>query len=139
MGIDLTDQYVEDRVEEAARTLRRVPNPPGSGPKGYSSSWPEYVQDKQPGEVFGGRPMRVIPSAAEISRMEEVFEWLKLVDPETARLVWLRASGMRWRQVCYQIGCVRQTAWRRYVAGLITIRKRLERNKNLLRAGHADY
>lgn len=125
----LTEQYVEDRIEEAARTLRRIPNPPGSGPKGFSSSWPEYVQDKRHGYGLHEAPMRIIPSAAEIDRMEEVFDWLRLVDSETARLLWYRASGMRWRQVCIQIGCVRQTAWRRYVAALITVRKRLEKQR----------
>ncbi len=29
-----TVREVEDRFEEAARTLRRLPDPPGSGPRG---------------------------------------------------------------------------------------------------------
>jgi hypothetical protein len=69
--------------------------------------------------------MRVIPSAAAISRMEECFDWLMLIHPEDARIVWLRADGMRWRQVCYRAGVVRSTAWRRWAAALLTIAKKL--------------
>lgn len=73
------------------------------------------------------RPMRVIPSAAAISRMEECFDWLLLLNPEDARIVWLRAEGARWRQVCIRAGVVRSTAWRRWVAALLTIAKKLEK------------
>ena len=69
--------------------------------------------------------MRVIPIAAAISRMEECFSWLMLVNPEDARIVWLRADGMRWRQVCIRAGVVRSTAWRRWAAALLTIAKKL--------------
>ena len=43
-----------------------------------------------------------------------------------SRIVWLRAEGQRWRQVCYRAGVVRSTAWRRWVAALITISKKLD-------------
>ena len=52
-------------------------------------------------------PMRVIPSAAAITRMEECFDLLMLIDPQDARMVWLRADRMRWRQVCIRAGVVR--------------------------------
>ena len=70
-------------------------------------------------------PMRVIPSAVQITQMEECLDWLLLVDPEDARIVWLRAEGARWRQVCIRAGCVRSTAWRRWAAALLTISKKL--------------
>ena len=73
------------------------------------------------------RPMRVIPSAAAISRMEECFDWLLMLNPEDARIVWLRAEGARWRQVCIRAGVVRSAAWRRWVAALLTISKKLEK------------
>ena len=37
--------------------------------------------------------MRVIPSAAAITKMEECFDWLMLIDPEDARIVWLRGAA----------------------------------------------
>ena len=120
----LTPRDIEDRFEEAAYTLRRLPEK--DRPRGYGSSWPAVVHDAK--HAYGytpEAPMRVIPSAAAITRMEECFDWLMLIDPEDARIVWLRADGMRWRQVCIRAGVVRSNAWRRWVAALLTIAKNL--------------
>lgn len=57
--------------------------------------------------------------------MEECFDWLLMLNPEDARIVWLRAEGVRWRQVCIRAGVVRSTAWRRWAASLLTIAKHL--------------
>jgi uncharacterized protein DUF6362 len=65
-------------------------------------------------------------AAADIASMEECLTWLRLVSPDDARIIWLRAEGHRWRYVCIQAGCVRQTAWRRWVAALQTIANRLK-------------
>jgi len=121
----ITPREIEDQFEDAALTLRRLPNPPGSGAKGYGQSWPEYVHDAKQAYGYDEVRMRVIPSAAAISRMEECFDWLMPIAPEDARIVWLRAEGMRWRQVCIRAGVVRSTAWRRWAASLLTIAKRL--------------
>ncbi len=121
----LTPSDLEDLFEEAARTLRRLPNPPGSGPKGYGSTWPDYVQDTRHAYGYNEVRMRVVPSAADIAQMEACLDWLRLVSPEDAKIIWLRAEGHRWRYVCIQAGCVRQTAWRRWVAALATIAKKV--------------
>lgn len=120
-----TLREVEDRFEDAARTLRRLPDPPGSGPRGYGRSWPEYVHEAKHAYGWHQATMKIVPSAAEIARMEECLEWLSLVDPVDAKIIWLRAEGYRWRQVCIQTGLVRQTAWRRWVAALQTVTNRL--------------
>jgi hypothetical protein len=121
----LTPGEIEDRLEEAAYTLRNLPEK--DRPRGYGYSWPPVVHDAK--HAYGytpERPMRVTPSAAAISRMEECFDWLPMLNPEDARIVWLRAEGARWRQVCIRAGVVRSTAWRRWVAALRTISKKLE-------------
>jgi len=121
----LTPREIEDRFEEAALTLRRLPE--RNRPRGYASSWPPVVHDAM--QAYGytpEAPMRIVPSAAAITRMEECFDWLLILDPEDARIVWLRAEGVRWRQVCYRAGVVRTTAWRRWAASLLTIAKHLK-------------
>ena len=121
----LTPREIEDRFEEAAYTLRRLPE--RNRPRGYGSSWPPVVHDAM--QAYGytpEAPMRIVPSAAAITRMEECFDWLLILDPEDARIVWLRAEGVRWRQVCYRAGIVRTTAWRRWAASLLTIAKHLK-------------
>jgi hypothetical protein len=125
----ITPREVEDRMEEAALTLRRLPDPAGSRPRGYGASWPDYVRDARHAYGWHEAQMRVIPSAREIARMEEAIGWLGWLAPEDARIVWLRAEGWRWRQVCIRAGCVRQTAWRRWSAGILSIAKRLNSNR----------
>ena len=121
----LSPREIEDQFEDAALTLRRLPNPPGSGAKGYGHSWPEYVHDAKQAYGYEEARMRVVPSARDIQRMEDCIGWLAYLDPEDARIVWLRAEGIRWRQVCIRAGVVRSTAWRRWVASLLTIANHL--------------
>ncbi len=128
-GNKLTASEIADRMEDAARTLRRLPDPPGSGPKGYGRSWPEYVHEAKHAYGYHEARLRVRPSPRDIAEMEECFDWLGLVSPEDARIIWMRAEGRRWREVCIEAGCVRQTAWRRWVAALATIAKRLNAGK----------
>lgn len=119
-----TAKTIEERFEEAAYTLRHVRV--DSGARGYASSWPDVVQSAF--TAYGpdaGREMRIVPSARSISRMEECIDWLRLVDPDDGRIVWLRAEGIPWRPICYRIGIVRQTAWRRWASALITIAARV--------------
>lgn len=123
----LETNEIEDRFEEAARTLRRLPNPPGSGPKGYSGSWPAYVQDSRHAYGYHDVQMRVIPSAEDIQLMEECIEWLSWLSPDDARIVWMRAEGARWKQVCWRVGVARSTAHRRWVAALLTVAMNLKK------------
>lgn len=116
----VTISEVEERFEEAAYTLKHVRV--DRGPRGYGSSWPDVVRSAFTAYGYeDARPMRVIPSAAAITRMEECIDWLRLVDGETARIIWLKAEGVQWRHICIRAGVVRQTAWRHWVAGLQTI------------------
>ena len=120
----LTPRDIEEHFGEAAYTLRRLPEK--DRPRGYGGSWPPFVQEAKHDYGYTPEaPMRVIPSAAANSRIEECFVWQMLIHPEDARIVWLRADGMRWRQVCIRAGVVRSNAWRRWAAALLTIAKKL--------------
>ncbi len=129
-GVGIGWREVEDRLEEAAVTLRRLPNPPGSGPKGHGSSWPEYVHEAKHAYGYHTTRLRVVPSARDIARMEEAIAWLLFIrDPDDRRIVWMRAEGVRWRDVCVNAGCCRSTAHRRWSAALLTISKALKVKK----------
>lgn len=120
----ITLPEVEERFEDAAYTLKHVRVERGA--RGYGSSWPDVVRSAF--TAYGpdaARPMRVVPSAQSITKMEECIDWLRLVDGDTARIIWLKAEGVQWRHICVRAGCVRQTAWRRWVAGLQTIVNKL--------------
>ena len=109
----ITETYIEERLEEAARTLRRLPEERVTG---YFNAWPTIKRD--PVELLNMEkfPVRLGPPAMEdITLMEEVlFVWLKWLEPEERRLVWLRAEKVRWKTICSRLGCDRTTAWRRY-------------------------
>src|SRR5205823_5880726 len=118
-----TVSMIEERFEEAAHTLRRLPD---SRVPGYFNTWPQIVRSVY--DAFGwerARMPRIAPSPQAICRMEETITWLPWLEPDDARIVWLRAEGVRWKPICYQVGLTRQTAWARWVAALITIANRL--------------
>jgi hypothetical protein len=125
----LTPREIEDRLEAAALTLRRLPDPSGSGPKGYGSSWPDYVRDARHAYGYHEARMRIVPSAQEIAQMEEAIGWLaRLSCPDDRHILWMRADGYRWKAICWRLGMARATAWRRWSAGILTISKSMEYN-----------
>jgi hypothetical protein len=65
--------------------------------------------------------------------MEETLGWLNWLEPTDRKVIWLRASGERWKTVCWKVGLQRAAAhehWR-YALCLIAVRlsgRRLPRN-----------
>lgn len=118
-----TASMVEARFEEAAFTLRRLPD---RRVPGYFNTWPTIVRSVY--EAFGwerARMPRIAPSPEAISRMEETFTWLAWLEPDDARIVWLRAENVPWKPICWRVGLSRKTAWQRWVAALQTVATRL--------------
>lgn len=122
-----TRSMVEDRLEEAATTLKHLPDPPGSGARGVGSSWPDYVREAWHAYGYHAARMRIVPSAAEITRMEECLTWMAWLSPDDARIVWHRAEGKRWREIGRQVGLSRSGCWRRWIAASMTIARHLNR------------
>ena len=119
-----TPVMVEQRLEEAASTLRRLPP---VRVQGYVCTWPAVIREFY--EAYGSEAARIRlgpPTAAAITRMDETLEWLRwLADPEEVRIVWARACGLPWKLLCYRFGAGRTTLWRRWSMALITIATRL--------------
>lgn len=125
------ESYVEDRIGSAARTLRRLPD---VKVQGYFSTWPAIIREPLEILQMEPEPMRVRPSQQDITEMEEVlFIWLKWIEPEERRLVWLRAERVRWKLICARMGVGRTKAWELYRRALARIASRispLERSEN---------
>lgn len=122
---------IETRFEEAARTLRRLPD---YKPGALKSAWPEIVQSIH--TAYGYDPARiprVAPSPKAISEMEEAFGWLLWLEPVPAHIVWMRAEGMRWRTICTRLGLTRSNAWTIWVTALLFIANRLNRSAAAIR------
>jgi hypothetical protein len=118
-----TASLVEERMVEAADTLKRLPE---ERIQGYFSTWPTVIRDYW--EAFGREDVRLRrppPSAAAIDRMDEAMVWLTWLDAIDARIVWLRASGERWKTVCWKVGLARAAAHRHWLFALSVIAWRL--------------
>ena len=71
-------------------------------------------------------PMRPPPpSAASISRMEATLGWMPWLEPIDAKIAWLRASGTRWKEICWEVGLARAAAHEHWVYALCVIAWRL--------------
>jgi hypothetical protein len=129
--LNAAESYVEDRFQSAARTLRRLPD---VRVQGYFSTWPTII--REPMEILQMEPerMRIFPSTENITEMEEVlFVWLKWLEPDQRRLIWLRAERVRWKMICFRFGVGRTKAWEMYRRALARIASRippLERPEN---------
>jgi hypothetical protein len=117
-----TRDMVEERVVEAAAVLRKLPGP---RVQGYFSTWPDIVLSAR--EIARQEPkqMKVLPSPQAISRMEEVITWNRYLEREDANLLWARAEGLPWKEVCHRFGISRPTAHRRHEYALAVIAWRL--------------
>jgi len=93
---------VADRIEQAAHTLRRLPK---VAVQGYFSAWPPIVHEAM--QAYGWENVRVQPgppSARHISEMDEALRWLMWLERDEVRIVWLRACGIRWKNIGRLLG-----------------------------------
>ena len=83
-----TPSLVEERLSEAAFVLKRLP---ADRRRGYFNVWPQIVHDFADKVGQEARPMRVLPSPAAISRMEETLSWTVGMQRSAAHEHWLYA------------------------------------------------
>jgi hypothetical protein len=118
-----TETMVEERFVEAADVMKRLPN---VCVPGHFSTWPKMLYEFS--DLVGQEPPRATrtrPTAAAIGRMEETLEWLKWLEPTDRKVMWLRASGERWKTVCWKVGLQRAAAHEHWLYGLCAITWRL--------------
>tara|TARA_R110002124_G_scaffold6830_4_gene40947 strand:- start:773 stop:1156 length:384 start_codon:yes stop_codon:yes gene_type:complete len=121
--VTVKQKYVEDRIHDAARTLRRLPE---ERVQGYFSTWPKIKRDEMEILQMEKEPMRIRPSMDDITEMEEVlFVWLRWLEVGERKLVWQRAERVRWKLICAQFGVGRTKAWEMYKCALGKIAARI--------------
>ena len=121
--IPWTTDLVEQRLREAAETLRRLPAVRG---RGFFSVWPQILHeadDRRDWEMGRYRPGP--PSARAITRMEETLLWFRWLTPDESRLIWLRAGNVPWKRIAWRMGCDRTTAWRLFGRAIVKIAAQL--------------
>jgi hypothetical protein len=117
-----TPSLVEARLAEAAYVLKRLP---AVKAQGYFSTWPKIFYEFSDLVGQEPKPMRILPSPAAISRMEETLTWTVGLDPTDGKIIWLRAHGERWKTICWTVGLQRTAAHEHWLYALCVIAFRL--------------
>jgi len=121
-----TASRVADQLEEAVDTLKKLPP---VVVQGYFNLWPQIRYEAL--EILQQEPqlLRLAASTAAITRMEQTLDWMKWLEIEERRLIWKRAAKRRWKEICWEFGCDRSTAWRKWVLALTKISSHLNNGK----------
>jgi hypothetical protein len=122
-----TPSLIEERFIEAAEVMRRLPN---VRVPGYFNTWPKMLVEFA--DLVGQEPprLRLPPPAPDaISRMEETLGWLRWLEPIDAKIVWLRATGERWKSICWKTGLGRTAANQHWLYALSVLAWKLNGRK----------
>jgi len=119
---DWTTAQVQDRLESAADVFRALP---GVKPQGHFNAWPEYVHSFADKVGQQPRMRRPLPGPRQITEAEEALLWLRWLERDDARIVWLRAERTPWKPICWEMGLSRTAATKRWQFGLAVITWRL--------------
>jgi Domain of unknown function (DUF6362) len=103
-----TPSLIEERLVEAADVMKRLPDV--RVPRHFNT-WPNVLREFADLVGQEAQPLRRPPPSPDaISRMEETLAWLRWLEPDDAKIVWLRANGERWKAVCWKVGLSRTAA-----------------------------
>ena len=117
-----TADDVADQFEEAVRTLRKLP---AVKVRGFFNTWPTICRSAREIAFMEPEPMRIRPSTAAVTSLEQTSDWVLWIEEEERKLVWARAARVPWKQISGELGCDRTTAWRRWQIALTKIAARL--------------
>jgi hypothetical protein len=123
-----TPSLVEERLVEAAAILRCLPE---KRIRGYFNTWPTMSYEFS--DLIGQempRSTRPWPAPDAISRMEETLTWTIGLDSKDAKIVCLRASGVRWKVVCGVVGLQRSACNEHWIYALCVIAENLNGRRN---------
>ncbi|MBF0401345.1 MAG: hypothetical protein HQL90_11315 [Magnetococcales bacterium] len=128
-----TAKMVADRLEEAARILRRL-RVTGLKPSGYGNTWPEIVYHELEISDWCDVEVRLgPPNPEEVTRMDEALEWLRLLEKDQVHLVWMHAEGVPRKKIYATLGLSKNQAWKMWNKSLEIIAVSLNvRQKRIL-------
>lgn len=114
---------MQDRIREAADTLRRMDNTDRKFlAAGEKCSWPAYVRDWHAYGAEDAREPRIPPTNAAIDRMNETIGWIAWLATQSrdeAIVVWFSFGAMmRTKTLARRIHANRETVRRKRKAGI---------------------
>lgn len=119
---------VANHFEEAISTLKKLPP---VKQQGYFNAWPDMVYSEKEKMFMEKMPIKLRATPDAISRLEQTFDWMYWIEIEERKLIWKRAAKVRWKMICWEIGCDRSTAWRKWVIALEKVACKLNLDSRL--------
>ena len=112
---DLAAQY-----REAWLTARRLPT---GIQLSHGSGWPEMRYDQREQERRAEREVVYVrPDADQETRLVECINWLIPLSVTDRKLIWLRASGITWREIAQRTGVPRTSIHRHWHKALLQVK-----------------
>ncbi len=124
-----TVDEINERIREAMKTLRSLPD--RNRPRDRGVWWPDIPADWLGYGYTDARMMRIMPSARDIDRLDEVMTWMAWLPPKVGKLVAARAFDLPWRPLCERLGKSRTTLHRQWLAAHVLIAERAGRAEPL--------
>lgn len=119
-----TPTMVQSRLEEAARTLRRLPFVERNKLSNPGIIWPEVVHESVESYGYSQEKTKLgPPTGKDIDRMDWALGRLWALDEKERILVWFRAEAPTrgFKKLCERFHCDRTTAWRWHRAALLKL------------------
>ena len=127
--------YVKERLEQACRTLQRLPMPRHGRPREFGNYWPDTIldfwamwnaldQDEKDEREKDLNRTRIWATPQQITEMDEALTWLNyILDPRHRRVVFARALGIRPSKLTKKLGVCRTTIfyWQQSAVGQIVV------------------
>ena len=117
--LEWTTDDVANWLIEAARTAHRLPP---VRVQGHFNVWPTIVRTEYERMASDDAPVyRFPPTPAEVERMLVVMQWVRCLEVEQRKLVWMRAERWRWYDIGKRFGVAPRTAQRHWEVAIQVI------------------
>lgn len=114
----LTLDEIKNRIESAVYVMKLLPPVKAQG---YRSTMPDIIYTPQELILMDKKPIKIRPTSEQITQMDEVLEWLELLEPWERKLVWKRGARIPWKILSYEFGLHRSNLCRHHEKALVKI------------------
>lgn len=115
---DITIDEIKNRIESAVYTMKLLP--PAKA-QGYRLTKLDIIYTSQELVLMDKKTIKVRPTSEQITQMDEVLEWLEVLEPWERKLVWKRGTRVPWKVLSYEFGLHRSNLCRHYEKALVKI------------------
>lgn len=97
----LTIEEIKNRIESAVYVMKLLPPVKAQG---YRSTMPDVIYSPQELMLMDKKPIKIRPTSEQLTKMDEVLEWLEVLEPWERKLVWKRGARIPWKYLCREFG-----------------------------------